>query len=461
MQGVLLIDIGSTYTKVTAVDLEEPRILGGAAAYTTVQTDVSHGLISALRKLQEITGPLTFTKRFACSSAAGGLKMIASGLAPSLTETAAKMACLGAGAKVIRSYAYKLTQEDIEEILQLAPDIFLLTGGTDGGNEQTILHNAKLLGAQKPSFPIVLAGNRNAKAQCLEYLASWAVYPAENVLPRLENHNVGPAQEKIRDLFLERIVRAKGLSEIADQMDLPLIPTPSAVLLAMELLADGTKNVAGIGELVAVDLGGATTDIYSVAQGAPSIADAQIKGLPEPYVKRTVEGDIGMRYSAADVVGQAGLEEIAQLSRESPEAVRAWLETIEKEPDVLAASPGQIAIDRAIAAMAVKIAVSRHAGHMEEAYTVHGPVNLQYGKDLTGVKNLILTGGAIVHNKDAGEIAKYALYDKADPNVLRPKEAKVYIDKKYILASMGLLAQKYPDVAQTLMKKEIYEYGTK
>ena len=146
MNPVLLIDFGSTYTKVTAVDTDEPRLLGTANSYTTVQTDINNGLADALRKLEQTTGRLNFSARFAASSAAGGLRMLASGLVPELTAEAAKTASLGAGAKVLKTFAFKLTEDDAEEIKRLSPDIFLLCGGTDGGNTDTVIHNAKEIG---------------------------------------------------------------------------------------------------------------------------------------------------------------------------------------------------------------------------------------------------------------------------------------------------------------------------
>ena len=459
-EAILCIDIGSTNTKVTAIDAHSPAILGSATAYTTVETDVSNGLIRALKFLQQKTGPLNFTARFAASSAAGGLRMIASGLAPSLTQTAAKMACLGAGAKVIQNFAYKLTQEDIAEIFAQKPDIFLLVGGTDGGNEEVVLHNAKLLGAKEPAFPILYAGNRSVKEEVLTYLSAWDVRTCENVMPRLEKLNALPVQEEIRALFLEHIIHAKGLSDIAAQMDLPLIPTPAAVLLAMELLSDGTPEEAGIGELVAVDLGGATTDVYSIAKGEPNIGDAIVKGIPEPYAKRTVEGDIGMRYSAEGVLEAAGAQKLADISQLTVDEVNSMIQHLRKHPETLPQSSKELSLDRAIAQCAVELALTRHAGHVETIYTAQGPTILQIGKDLTQVKNLILTGGAIIHNPQAKDIATAAMFDPEHPDSLKPKNADVMIDKSYILAACGLLSQTNPKAALQLMKKELNENGT-
>ena len=214
MKAVLLIDFGSTYTKVTAVDLDAPQLLGTAQSYTTVEEDVSIGLEKALAQLTRQTGPLNFQERYACSSAAGGLRMIASGLVPSLTAEAAKRAALGAGAKVVKTYAYELTEEDLEEIQALKPDIFLLCGGTDGGNQDCVIHNAMMLAGMAPCFPIVLAGNRAASRACEQTLAQGGheVIPCQNVMPTFNQLNIEPCQKVIREVFLRRIVAAKGLT---------------------------------------------------------------------------------------------------------------------------------------------------------------------------------------------------------------------------------------------------------
>ena len=145
MKNILLIDFGSTYTKLTAVDLDREEILGTASAFTTVETDINDGLRNGLERLKLVTGDIEYEARYACSSAAGGLRMITSGLVPELTGEAAKLASLGAGAKVVGIYAFQLTEDDIADIKASAPDILLLVGGTDGGNTECILHNARML----------------------------------------------------------------------------------------------------------------------------------------------------------------------------------------------------------------------------------------------------------------------------------------------------------------------------
>lgn len=460
MKPVLLIDFGSTYTKLTAVDVDAEVILGTAASYTTVQTDINDGLNEGLRLLEEKTGKIEYAECFACSSAAGGLRMVTSGLVPELTSEAAKLASLGAGAKVIGLYSFQLTEDDVDEIREIAPDIFLLVGGTDGGNTECILHNAKMLAGMQPKFPIVVAGNRTAARQCKRILEGCEVYVCPNVMPKFGALNIEPTQKQIRDIFLNRIVLAKGLSKVNDLLDDILMPTPSAVLQAMELLAKGCEGESGIGDLVAVDVGGATTDIYSMADGMPREMNTVFKGLPEPFSKRTVEGDIGMRYSIKGIVEAVGVERVASLSGLSAQRVEELVDYLrnntERLPD---GDPELEALDHALASMAVETAVARHSGTMEEAYTLMGLTYVQEGKNLTHVRQIVVTGGSLIHTKDTVKIARHALYSPAQPMSLRPKEADIWVDRKYILAAMGLLSSHYPQTALRIMKKELEKNG--
>ncbi len=460
MKPVLLIDFGSTYTKLTAVDVENACLLGTASSYTTVQTDINEGLNDGLRRLKEKTGELDFQETYACSSAAGGLRMITSGLVPELTGEAAKLASLGAGAKVIKVYAFQLTQEDLEEITREKPDIFLLVGGTDGGNTECILHNAKMLATLEPKFPVVIAGNRTAVRQCQELLAGWETYICPNVMPRFGVLQTEQTQKQIREIFLNRIIKAKGLSKATELLSDIMMPTPSAVLQGVKLLADGLEGQMGIGELIAVDVGGATTDIYSVADGAPEHGNTVCKGLPEPYVKRTVEGDIGMRYSLQGIIDAVGLDKVAELSGLTPERVTELSEMLKSHTDTVPnGDPELEKLDYALACGAVEEAVRRHAGTIEETYTMMGKAYVQEGKNLTKVNQIVVTGGSLTHTQKTEEIARHALYSPLQPQSLRPLQADVWVDRTYILAAMGLLSSHYPQVALTILKKELEFHG--
>ena len=461
MKAVLLIDFGSTYTKLTAVDLDSETVLGTAQAFTTVQTDINDGLTEGLARLAEKTGKLEFAETYACSSAAGGLRMITSGLVPELTGEAAKLASLGAGAKVVGVYAFQLTEDDLEQIQADQPDIFLLVGGTDGGNSECILHNAKMLASIHPDFPIVVAGNRSAARQCERILEGCEVHICPNVMPKFGVLKIEETQKKIRQIFLDRIVQAKGLSKASALLSDIMMPTPAAVLQAMELLAQGCEEERGIGELVAVDVGGATTDVYSIADGMPEHMNTVFKGLPEPYAKRTVEGDIGMRYSIRGILEAAGIQRVAQLSGLTEERVEQLVELLTEHKDMVPAEDDSQmeALDFALASLAIEEAVRRHAGTIEETYTMMGSTYVQEGKNLTKVKQIVVTGGSLIHTKRTGQIAKHALFNPAEPGSLRPREADVWVDRTYILAAMGLLSAHYPKTALRIMKKELEFHG--
>lgn len=461
MKPVLLIDFGSTYTKVTAVDVDKEEILGTSQSYTTIETDIINGLNNALKILREKIGDIQFEEQYACSSAAGGLRMVAIGLVPELTAKAARQASLGAGAKVIKTYSYELTESDLEEINKINPDICLLTGGTDGGNKENIVYNAKMLAKGTGNYPIIIAGNRNCADQCREILKDKQTFVCENVMPRLEIPNVEPVQKKIREIFLEQIVKAKGLSNAEQLVQGILMPTPSAMLTSMKLLAKGTKTESGIGDLVGVDLGGATTDIYSMSYGLPTTGMCALKGLREEYAKRTVEGDIGMRYSIHGIVDAVGIGRVAELSGLDEDRCQELVDYLSVHTDVVPSSDDDELeqIDFALASLAIETAVTRHAGRLEQYYSPMGVSYMQTGKDLTAVKNVVVTGGALIHTRRTAEIASHAQFTPLDAMSLKPKAAEVLVDRKYILAAMGLLSTVYPDTALRIMKRELVKDG--
>ncbi|MEA4964856.1 MAG: methylaspartate mutase accessory protein GlmL [Oscillospiraceae bacterium] len=460
MKPVLLIDFGSTYTKLTAVDVESETLLGTASAYTTIKTDVGDGLKIGLAALARQIGTPVFAETYACSSAAGGLRMITSGLVPELTSEAARRASLGAGAKVVGVYSFQLTEDDIQEIGAARPDILLLVGGIDGGNADCILHNARMLAALPPEFPVVIAGNRSAARACERILEPFETHLCENVMPKFGALNVEPAQKQIREIFLRRIVRAKGLSRAETLLSDILMPTPSAAALAMNLLSRGYGGEAGIGDLIAVDVGGATTDVYSVADGMPECASTVCKGLPEPVSKRTVEGDLGMRYGIRGIVEAAGLPRICALSGLTKKRAEARIDELAAHPETLPdGDPELERLDFALAALAVETAVARHAGTVEETYTLLGKTYVQTGKDLRSVGTVVVTGGSLIHTPRTAQIAASACYSPASPMSLRPRRAEILVDRRYILAAMGLLSTHYPETALRIMKKGLEANG--
>ncbi len=454
-RAALLIDFGSTYTKLRAVDLDDARLIGTGQGPSTVRTDVCIGMRAALADLEKNAGTLPhFRYRLASSSAAGGLRMVTIGLVRELTVEAARQAALGAGAKLVGTFVNKLTRSDVEAIESLAPDIVLLAGGTDGGNTEVVLHNAKMLAQSRIDAPIVFAGNRVAADEARELLAKHSLTIAGNVMPELGTLATESAREAIRKIFIARIVHAKGIDRAQEMFDDVLMPTPAAVLEGARLLADGAGSESGLGELLVVDPGGATTDVHSIASGDSSSGAIQ-KGMPEPRVKRTVEGDLGMRHTSASVVEAAGVERIAQQMNVSVADVAAMLARIAENIEMIPQTPAEHAFDRALLATAIEIAVRRHAGTVETVYTTMGPATVQHGKDLTRIEVVVATGGAPIHLGDHDALLEAMRSAPSDPQSLRPRAPQLYIDRDYMLFAIGLLASAEPQAALALARRSV------
>ena len=443
MSAALLIDFGSTWTKLRALDVESGELLATAQGPSTVATDVRIGFRAALESLaRAFRGGLpSFAFRLASSSAAGGLRMVTVGLVRELTAEAARQAALGAGARLAASFAYRLTARDVGAIEALAPDIVLLTGGTDGGNRDVILHNAQALAASALRCPVVVAGNRETTDEIVALLSTdgRTAIAAANVLPALDTLDIEPARAAIRDVFMQRIVHAKGIDRA--EIDRVLMPTPAAVLEGARLLSDGAGGRDGLGPLVVIDPGGATTDVHSIGAGEPATPGVVRHGLPEPHAKRTVEGDLGMRHNAAAIVAAVGVDALAMQAGIPPDAAAASLTRFQADVEALPATDDEARLDDALVRAAVDIAVARHVGTVETVYTAHGPVQMQRGKDLSQAAWLIGTGGAIVHAHDPASILRIACADARNPQQLRPRAPRLAVDADYLLYAAGLLAQ--------------------
>ncbi len=450
VSAALLIDFGSTYTKLRAIDLARREILGTGQGPSTVLTDVNEGLNAALADLARHCGGLPpFRYRLASSSAAGGLRRVTVGLVRELTAEAARQAALGAGAKLVGSFAYRLNAADLEAIGRLAPDIVLLAGGTDGGNREVVLHNAAALAASPLACPIIYAGNRDALDEARQRLAGKAAIFARNVMPEFDQLDIEPARDAIREVFIDRIVHAKGIDRAAAQFDRVLMPTPAAVLEGARLLADGLDGTPGLGPLLLVDPGGATTDVHSVADGEPAPGVVRL-GLPAPRVKRTVEGDLGMRHSAATVAEAAGLEALARESGLEPARCERLLAGLGADPGRLPATLEEEALDHALARASIRLAVRRHCGSVETVYTPTGAVTVQRGKDLRKVRAVIGTGGVLVASRRPRAILEAALADPAEPQALKPVAPRLLLDAEYLLYACGLLQSVDPQGALEL-----------
>lgn len=442
-----------------AIDLEKEIFLGSSYYPTTVETDVMIGFQDALDVLNKkiFKKDEDYNLKLACSSAAGGLGIVAIGLVPILTSQAAKIAALGAGGKVLKVYSFKLTSDEREEIENLKPDLILLSGGTDGGNEDVILHNAEVISQLRIDVPIVYAGNK-----CSATKTKWilerndkSVSIIKNILPELNNLNIEPVQGLIRKLFLSNIIRAKGISKRMEFLSSVLMPTPSAVLKAGLLLSKGTDGEEGIGDLMLIDVGGATTDVCSYSFGIPGSGGFVMKGLPQPYTKRTVEGDLGIRYSAKSLLNAAKNENYIKKWKIEIKNLDEKVDKLSKNIDFIAENENDINIDELLSKISTRIAVNRHAGKFQTKYTPMGSLNILYGKDLRDVPIVLGTGGGIVKAKNPKAVLEKSIFDEDKPFILKPKSSKFLLDKDYIMFAIGLLSQKMPDLALRLLKKHL------
>jgi uncharacterized protein (TIGR01319 family) len=195
--------------------------------------------------------------------------------------------------------------------------------------------------------------------------------------------------------------------------------------------------------------------VYSIAKGDPTASGVTLKGLPEPFGKRTVEGDLGMRYSAGALLKAAGAEMIAGYAGSSPEEATAYVAKVEGDIDHLPQNDTEANIETAMGKACVRLSADRHVGHLEVYFTPYGTSHVQTGKDLTKVTTVIGTGGVIVNHAKPEEILKGIMFDETNPQVLKPQKPEFFVDHEYIMASMGLLGEEYPAVAVRMMKKYI------
>ena len=461
MSLALLVDFGSTFTKIIAIDLASEEILDYGQSGTTVDTDIMVGLRKALDLIPPYLKGASYECKLASSSAAGGLGMITIGLIPELSAEAARRAALGAGAKVIKVYSFRLSAKELRELEGLTPDILLLAGGTDGGNREVIVDNARLLSQSRVHCPILIAGNKAAADQVHSILSSAGkgTLITDNVMPEVNVLNVEPSREMIRKIFIEHIIEAKGLKRAEEFVEGILMPTPTAVLKGAQLLSGGTASEKGLGDLVVIDVGGATTDVHSIGEGRLVQAGVVRKGLPEPPAKRTVEGDLGIRYNARTILKLCRPERILKNAQVPHPDLGEKVKALSHRVDLLPQSVEELDLDFALAVCAAQAAMERHAGTIETVWGPQGQYFLQYGKDLTRIEHLIGTGGIFIHHPQAGTILAKTLFSSEEPFSLRPRNPAIYTDARYCLFAVGLLAERFPDTACRIAKKHLKKWN--
>jgi uncharacterized protein (TIGR01319 family) len=373
---IVATDCGSTTTKAILIEKvgSEYRQTYRGEAPTTVEApfeDVTRGVLNAIAEIEELSGrkildgdkiltPCRDEKTgvdiyISTSSAGGGLQMMVTGVVQNMTGESAQRAALGAGAIVIDVLAAndgRLPHEKIERIRSMRPDMILMSGGTDGGAVTHVVEMAEYVAAAEPrprfgvtyKLPLIYAGNKEAQPQVRKILEEKsALVVTENIRPVLERENLTPARNKIHDLFLEHVMQqAPGYKKLIEMAGAPIMPTPAAVGLIMEAIAKREHL-----NLIGVDIGGATTDVFSVFEGV---------------FNRTVSANLGMSYSVSNVLAEAGL---ANIMRWVPftideQTLRNRIKNKMIRPTTIPQTLDELQIEQAIAREALRLALIHH-----------------------------------------------------------------------------------------------------
>ncbi|MGA8046418.1 MAG: glutamate mutase L [Dermatophilaceae bacterium] len=428
MSAIWCIDVGSTFTKGVLVDPADGRVLHSGTTPTTVGTDVLDGIATLRQRL-----PAEPADTLACSSAGGGLRLAVVGYEREVTGEAGYRVGLSAGARVVHVAAGELDRPALTALRASRPDIILLVGGTDGGNADVLLHNATRLARARITVPLVAAGNTDARDDVAAVLASTGrhVVLADNVVPRIGAISPHSARAAIRAVFLRHVIGGKGLSRGPEFARLVRAATPDAVLTGVEVLADV------VGDVIVVDVGGATTDVYSalVPQGEDAEIHRDVVG--HLWQERTVEADLGMRWSAPGVVEAAARERIPV-----PDGLREYALACAADPGHLPVGPAEVALDLALAHTAAVVAGRRHG---RPARPSEAP------RPLADVGLVIGSGGVLRHNEPTAalEVVR-ALTTDHGGGWRVPERAQVRVDTAYLLFAVGLLAGEHPDAARSL-----------
>jgi len=446
----LVFEIGSTTTLVNAfsgLTTDNPEFLGQGQAKTTVlEGDVTIGLNDAIEDLKrklEIND-LEAQEVFATSSAAGGLKMTVHGLVYDMTVKAAQNAALGAGANLHLITSGKLTENDIEKIKSIKPNIILIAGGVDYGEKETALYNSEKIASLCLNIPVIYAGNCIIQDEVKQIFAQFKqdsyLFITDNVYPRIDELNVLKCREIIQSVFEKHITQARGMEKVRSIVNHHIIPTPGAVMESALLL------YKHMGDLMVFDVGGATTDLHSVTPGNQEVSKKQVS--PEPLAKRTVEGDLGVYINRENLIKKISIPVLCQELQYTETELEEVLTNYQVYPN-----SKQLPLVERLTFEAIKIALERHAGNFRHLYGASGRITIAEGKDLTNVKYVIGTGGALTRLPNREMILQKVLNIHNPLKLLPPKEAQILIDNNYIMASCGVLSLKYPEGAYKLLVK--------
>jgi uncharacterized protein (TIGR01319 family) len=480
LNSILATDCGSTTTKAILIQKVdgEYRLQVRGEAPTTVEApfeDVTKGVLNAVMEVEELSGRTLLEDNqiitpqqgdkgvdvyISTSSAGGGLQMMVAGVVKSMTGESAERAALGAGSivmDVIASNDGRLAHEKIQRIRQLRPDMILLSGGIDGGTISHVVELAEILAAANPrprlgqnyKLPVIYAGNVKARENIQKTLGEITDLDiVENIRPVLERENLGPSRDKIHDLFMEHVMaQAPGYKKLMSWTDAPIMPTPGAVGSLIEMIAR-EENLTVVG----VDIGGATTDIFSVFQGV---------------FNRTVSANLGMSYSICNVLAEAGLQNVLR-----------WvaLDIDEKEltnrignkmirPTTVPQSLEELKIEQAIAREALRLSFIQHK---EFAVSLKGiqtertisdafeqTASGQTLVDMMALDLLVGSGGVLSHAPRREQAARM-LIDAFLPEGI----TQLAVDSIFMMPQLGVLANvEKPEIADSARRAalEVFE----
>ena len=476
---ILATDCGSTTTKAILIQKigGEYRQTHRGEAPTTVETpfeDVTLGVLNSVQEVGELAGrklvsdddkliiPATENEGadiyISTSSAGGGLQMMVAGVVRQMTAESAERAALGAGSivmDVIASNDKRLPHQQIERIRQLRPDMILLSGGTDGGTTPHVVELAGIIAAADPrprlgssyKLPVIYAGNKDAREEIKKELEDKTdLVIVENLRPVLERENLGPAREKIHDLFMEHVMaQAPGYKKLMEWTDAPIMPTPAAVGNILKRVAD-TQGINAVG----VDIGGATTDIFSVFEG---------------MFNRTVSANLGMSYSISNVFAEAGLPMVMRWAPFDLDErdLRNRVKNKMIRPTTIPQTLEELIFEQAVAKEALRLAFEHHKSFATKLKGIQQQRTIgdtfaqsESGETLVNMMTLDLlvgSGGVLSHAPRMSQTAMMLIDGFCPEGITRLAK-----DSIFMMPHLGVLAEVHQQAATEVFTKDCLVY---